>query len=191
MKGSTLHRSGLTREKMGVLANLTQIDTKKQSTRAQLNQYYKATKAQELDLLWGNVQKGIQKVHNVAKNTQHRSPAAYLTIGFIAGVLFMSCIILIVSIFSMNPKPKEAKIDAKSNIAVIGEDSTLLNINEPMITHEKYVVKKGDTLNGIAYRFYGKYDEAKILEIQKINNIINPAAIKIGQELNIPVTQER
>ena len=97
MKGSTLHRSGLTREKMGVLANLTQAD-RKQSTRAQLNQYYKAAKAQELDILWGSVQKGIQKVHNVTKNTQQKSPAAYLTIGFIAGVLFMCCIFLIVSI---------------------------------------------------------------------------------------------
>ena len=63
MRGSTLHRSGLTREKMGVLANISQVDTKKQATKAQLSQYYRATKAQELDLLWGNVQKGIQKVH--------------------------------------------------------------------------------------------------------------------------------
>ena len=37
MKGSTLHRSGLTREKMGVLANLTQAD-RKQRTRAKINQ---------------------------------------------------------------------------------------------------------------------------------------------------------
>ena len=40
MKGSTLHRSGLTREKMGVLASLSQTD-KKHTPRAQLNQYYK------------------------------------------------------------------------------------------------------------------------------------------------------
>ena len=93
MKGSTLHRSGLTREKMNILANVSQIDNKKVSTKTQLNQYYRATKSQELDLLWGNVQKGIQKVHNVAKTTKHKSPATYLTIGFIAGVLFMSSII--------------------------------------------------------------------------------------------------
>ena len=62
---------------------------------------------------------------------------------------------------------------------------------ENTVTEEKYVVKKGDTLNGIAYRFYGKYDEAKILEIQRINHIVNPAAISIGQELIIPVSQDR
>lgn len=190
MKGSTLHRSGLTREKMGVLANVSQVDNKKQSTKVQLNQYYRATKAQELDLLWGNVQKGIQKVHNVAKSTKHKSPAAYLTIGFIAGVLFMSLIILIVSIFSMRPKTDRI-IEAKSNVAVIGSDSVIESPLDVVVTQEKYVVKKGDTLNGIAYRFYGKYDEAKILEIQRINNITNPAAIGIGQELIIPVSQER
>ncbi|MBQ4646947.1 MAG: LysM peptidoglycan-binding domain-containing protein [Candidatus Gastranaerophilales bacterium] len=190
MKGSTLHRSGLTREKMGVLANISQIDTKKQTTKAQLNQYYRATKAQELDLLWGNVQKGIQKVHNVAKTTKQKSPAVYLTIGFVAGVLFMCLITLIVSIFSMHPKATNP-IETKSNVTVIGSDSLLDGTSDVIVSQEKYVVKKGDTLNGIAYRFYGKYDESKILEIQRINNIVNPAAIRIGQEILVPVSQER
>ncbi len=185
MKGSTLHRSGLTREKMGVLASLTQND-KKQATRAQLNQYYKTQKAHELDILWGGVQKGIQKVHNATKTTQQKSPAVYLSIGFIAGVLFMCCIFFIVSICSMTPKNT---VDIKEDVAVIGADS--VPVSESTITEEKYVVKKGDTLNGIAYRFYGKYDEAKILEIQRINHIVNPSAISIGQVLIIPVSQDR
>lgn len=187
MKGSTLHRSGLTREKMGLLANLTQTD-KKQSTRAQLNQYYKAAKAQELDLLWGGVQKGIQKVHSATKGTVQKSPAVYLIIGFIAGVIFMSCITLIVSISTMAPKASSS-IDSKSGVAVIGTEAS--SSNEPVVTNEKYIVKKGDTINGIAYRFYGRYNEAKILEIQRINGITNPTAIKIGQELIIPVSQDR
>ncbi len=190
MKGSTLHRSGLTREKMGVLANLSQIDNKKQTTKAQLNQYYRAAKAQELDLLWGNVQKGIQKVHNVTRSSKQKSPAVYLTIGFIAGVLFMCFITLIVSIFSMNPKV-DAEITSKSNVAVIGSSSVPQDTLDSIISQEKYVIKKGDTLNGIAYRFYGKYDESKILEIQRINNITNPAAIRIGQEILVPVSQIR
>ncbi len=190
MKGSTLHRSGLTREKMGVLASFSQVDNRKQTTKAQLNQYYRAAKAQELDLLWGNVQKGIQKVHNATKSTKQKSPAVYLTIGFIAGVLFMSMITLIVSIVSMSPKVG-TEIDAKSNVAVIGTERMPQDTLESIISQEKYVVKKGDTLNGIAYRFYGKYDEAKILEIQRINNISNPAAIRIGQEILVPVSQIR
>ena len=184
MKGSTLHRSGLTREKMGVLATFTQ-NLKKQSAKSQLNQYYRAQKAQEIDVLWNGVQKGIQKVHSATKGVAQKSPAVYLGIGFIAGVLFMSCITLIVSISAMTPKAianNEAKTE---NVAVIGEETT----STPAITEsrEKYVIKSGDTLNGIAYRFYGRYNEAKIQEIQRINNITNPAALKVGQELMIPV----
>ena len=191
MKGSTLHRSGMTREKMGVLASISQADNKKQSTKAQLNQYYRAAKAQELDLLWGGAQKGIQKVHSVAKTTTQKSPAVYLFVGFISGVLFMGCIMLIASLSSMNPKVNVVDSNAKTNVAVIGENNTTDEKIEPIVTHEKYVVKKGDTLNGIAYRFYGKYDEAKILEIQRINNIVNRAAIQIGQEIIVPVSHDR
>jgi len=185
MKGSTLHRSGLTREKMGVLASINKVVDKRQATKTQLNQYYRATKAKEIDLLWGSAQKGIQKMHNAAKSVQQKSPAVYFTIGFIAGVLFMSCITLIVSLFSMNPKVSE-KINPESSIAVIGDDINATG-SDLSYSEEKYVVKSGDTLNGIAYRFYGRYNEAKILEIQRINGITNPAALKVGQELMIPV----
>ena len=185
MKGSTLHRSGLTREKMGVLETFTQ-NLKKHSAKSQLNQYYKAQKAQEIDILWNGVQKGIQKVHNATKGVYHKSPAVYLAIGFVAGVIFMSCITLIVSISSMTPKAATVIETSAPNVAVIGEDAAA---SAPAITEgrEKYVVKSGDTINGIAYRFYGRYNEAKIQEILKINEITNPASLKIGQELIIPV----
>ena len=187
MKGSTLHRSGLTREKMGVLANLSQMD-KKVSTKNQLNQYYRNAKSKELDILWNGVQKGIQKVHSATKTNSQKSPMTYLVTGFIAGVLFMCCITFIISIFSMTPKTEPIE-DVKTNVAVIGTETSEESIPEPISTNEKYVVKQGDTLNGIAYRFYGKYDEEKILEIQRINNITNPQAIRIGQELQIPVSR--
>ncbi len=190
MKGSTLHRSGLTRERMGVLASISQNSDKKQNTKGQLNQYYRAAKSQELDLLWGNVQKSVQKVHNATKGTVQKSPAAYFVIGFVAGVIFMSLITFIVSISSMTPKIPVEETKASANVAIIGEDASKAP-STPGVSEEKYIIKKGDTLNGIAYRFYGKYDEAKILEIQRINNISNPAAIRIGQELTIPVSQDR
>ncbi len=52
---------------------------------------------------------------------------------------------------------------------------------------EKYTIKSGDTLDKITYRFYGKYDARKIEEIKKINNILNPENLQIGQVLVIPV----
>ena len=90
----------------------------------------------------------------------------------------------------MHPKVSN-EIETSSNVAVIGTENVVDAPSEPVVTNEKYIVKKGDTLNGIAYRFYGKYDEAKILEMQRINNITNPAAIRIGQEIIVPVSQER
>lgn len=185
MKGSTLHRSGLTRENMGVLASLAQPE--KKNTRAQLTQYYKATKAKELDLLWGGTHKTMQKVRNVAKTSVQKSPVVYMAIGFVAGVLFMSIITLMVSIFSMSPRSfaissRSPKVEVISETAA--KETAVAN------TEQKYIVKQGDTLNGIAYRFYGKYSEEKINEIQKVNNIKNPAAIRIGQELIIPISQE-
>ena len=184
MRGSTLHRSCLTKEKMGVLETFTQ-NLKKQSAKTQLNQYYKAQKAQEIDMLWNGVQKGIQKVHNATKGVSQKSPAVYLAIGFIAGVIFMSCITLIVSISAVTPKSAANVEENAKQVAVIGEETA--KTEATVTTREKYVVKSGDTLNGIAYRFYGKYNEAKIQEIQRINEITNPAALKVGQELIIPV----
>lgn len=190
MKGSTLHRSGLTREKMNVLASLSYGEAK-QNARAQLNQYYKTAKSKELDLLWDGVHKGIQKVRSAAKGgTNQKSPVTYLLMGFIAGVLFMSGIILIVSVCSSIPNKAAEKIEAKSEVALIGNEGYSQNVQEAPAM-EEYIIKKGDTLNGIALRFYGRYNEAKIQEIQKINNITNPAALRVGQKLNIPVLQDR
>lgn len=190
MKGSTLHRSGLTREKMSVLAGYSKNaqHDRKQVAKSQLNQYYKAAKAKELDLLWGSAHRGVQKVHNIASSAQPKSPAVFLAIGFVAGVLFTCLVVLIVSALSVNPK--EISPNVESNVAIISEDGSGASA-ESSVTEEKYVVKDGDTLNGIAYRFYGKYNEEKINEIQRINNITNPASLRIGQELIIPVSQDR
>ena len=118
-----------------------------------------------------------------------KSPAAYLLIGFIAGVIFMSLITLIVSISAMTPRvdvPNDESAQS-ANVAVMDESNAQNSQQNADVAQEKYIVKQGDTLNGIAYRFYGKYDEAKFQEIQRINNIQNPESLSIGQELIIPV----
>lgn len=198
MKGSSLHRAGLTREKMGLLASfLGQGEKQKPSKHVNT---YKTAKNHELDILWGSVQKGIQKVHNATKTSSQKSPAVYLIIGFIAGVLFMSLITFIVSISAMTPQTVE-KIEnnnkAVNSVVAPGEEDTTITPttteaeSNESFGEEKYIVKQGDTLNGIAYRFYGKYDEAKIKEIQRVNNLVNPEALKIDQELIIPLYQDR
>ena len=74
---------------------------------------------------------------------------------------------------------------------VIGADSQTSGTVASVPSEEKYEIKSGDTLDKIAYRFYGKYDVEKIEAIQKINNITNPSALQIGQVIIIPVDSQR
>ena len=195
MKGTTIHRFGLTKEKMNVLALFTQKSKKQPNAKTQLNNYYKNTKNQELDILWGSVQKGVQKVHNATKSSaQRKSPLLFLFIGFIAGVLFMSCITLIVSISAIAPSAvngvEEKKVEVVEEVATTPKAAQQEG-SVATTTQEKYIIKKGDTIAAIAYRFYGKWSDEKINEILRVNGISNPSALKIGQELIIPVSQER
>ena len=79
----------------------------------------------------------------------------------------------------------------KANVAVIGADSQTSSAVVSVPSEEKYEIKSGDTLDKIAYRFYGKYDVEKIDAIQKINNITDPSALQIGQVIIIPVDSQR
>lgn len=63
-------------------------------------------------------------------------------------------------------------------------------IIEPVSREQKekeyttYVVKKGDTLSGIAQRFYG--DSSRWQLIAKANDLANPNMMRVGMELMIP-----
>ena len=59
------------------------------------------------------------------------------------------------------------------------------DLKPPVIRH--YTVKEGDTLSGIAKKFYD--DAAKYMVIYEANKDLigdDPNAIKVGQELKIP-----
>ncbi|MFM8297977.1 MAG: transglycosylase SLT domain-containing protein [Microcystis aeruginosa] len=49
---------------------------------------------------------------------------------------------------------------------------------------QTYTIKSGDTLRGIALKFYG--DASKFVVIQEANDIANPNQISMGQVLEIP-----
>lgn len=53
--------------------------------------------------------------------------------------------------------------------------------------HQTYVVKSGDTLEGIAYRFYGMGGPIRVARIQEANNLKSPDQLQIGQHLIIPL----
>ena len=52
---------------------------------------------------------------------------------------------------------------------------------------ENYVVKEGDSMSSIVFRFYGKYDPAKVEKIRQVNNLTNAHKLSIDQKLIIPL----
>lgn len=186
MKSSTLHRAGLSRENMSALESSRTVDL----DRNEYSRYIKPQRSSELDVLWRSVGKS-----NDSRTHKQKAPGVYLAVGFIAGALFIGLISLIAGFSNVASNVKsENNVNlppaAKANVAIIGADSEA-SAQAAVISEEKYEVKSGDTLDKIAFRFYGKYDVEKINEIQKLNNITNPSALQIGQVILIPVDKSR
>ncbi len=179
MKSSTLHRSGLTKERMVMLENIKPSNLHDD----EIPQYSQITKPvnklNELDVLY----KGVEKGFTHTKTSISKTPGVYLAVGFIAGAMFMLLVAGIVALSSGTsaPETKEQK-QTKVIETAPSEDAGASSIAE-----EKYTIKQGDTLDKIVYRIYGKYDNAKIEEIQIRNNITNPSRMQVGQVIIVPV----
>jgi nucleoid-associated protein YgaU len=81
--------------------------------------------------------------------------------------------------------------DLQSQIAALetagtttGTDNTAAPSEGDQITGTKYTVESGDTLQSIAEEFYG--DASLDDYLAEINNITDPTALGVGQELIIP-----
>ena len=130
---------------------------------------------------------------------EEKSPGVYLLTGFIAGALCMFIMNAILSISSNigneadvtslgQPKfeKKISRKDTLPQIAVIPAQTEA--IEETIIpTFENYTVKSGDSMSSIVYRFYGKYDPAKVEKIRQANKLTNAHKLSIGQQLVIPL----
>lgn len=55
---------------------------------------------------------------------------------------------------------------------------------------KEHIVKSGDTLSGIALKYYGNGDRDHYMFIANANNISNPSLIIVGQKLTIPEYKE-
>jgi nucleoid-associated protein YgaU len=51
---------------------------------------------------------------------------------------------------------------------------------------KQHVIQSGDTLGGLANKYYGSSDPALIDKIQKANNIKNPNGLQLNQKIIIP-----
>lgn len=195
MRNSSIYRSNLSDEKV---AFLSEIKNQKEYSVQEDNTpkaYKRPSKQKELDLLWQNFK---------INPKEEKSPGVYLLTGFIAGALCMFVMNAILSIGSnisgeVNPtslgQPKfEKKIERKSklpqinsNIAVIPASANSVAEEVGIPTIETYTVKSGDSMSSIVFRFYGKYDPAKVEKIRQVNKLTNAHKLSIGQELIIPL----
>ena len=94
MKSTTLHRSSLTKERMTALERSRLINMDMNDI-PQYRQHESANKTSELDVLYRSIEKGLKR------QPVKKTPAVYLTIGFVSGVVFMLIVMLIVGLSSM------------------------------------------------------------------------------------------
>ncbi len=175
MKGSSLHRAGLSKERMAMLENIKPNNLQND----EIPQYSKA-QPNELDLLYKNVEKGFIQ----ARTTLERTPAVYLLVGFIAGVIFTTIVAVLIGLSATSPNETEIEeAPTKEKVTV----ETPVSNESSRLAYEKYTVKSGDTIDKIAYKFYGVYDLDKIQKILDVNNLKNPEKLQIGQILAIPM----
>jgi LysM repeat protein len=179
MKSSTLRRSNITREKIAMLSALSDYNQAKGRNNTNLTD-----KQAEIDMLWKNFKIAA---------TSNRSPKTYFCAGFFVGVVASLIIALFISFFAeYSPlshlnfsAPKSAKENVKYTFIPADKQVPAEEAQKPL--EKEYVVQAGDSLEDISMRFYGKFDEAKIKEIQTKNELKDINSIKIGQKLIIPM----
>lgn len=195
MKNSTLYRANLSRQKISLLKELSEKKSNVSYDNASPEVYVRPTKEQELDALWKNFK--------IADKTT-KSPGVYLVVGFVVGAIAMFLMTALLSFVANSSdrvdnfdKIQKVKIkpETKTDLAIIPSDvKTVAPVAvttpepvTPVANTQTYTVKSGDSLEGIVIRFYGRFDNAKIQKVMEANNMTNPNALQIGQQLKIPM----
>lgn len=181
MTGNMLRKSNISKERALALDEL--LPDKSNQYDSSPGVYVRSDKDRELDILWQGYR---------VNNKEERNPWFYLIIGFLAGVI---CSMLMSFLINLGTPSKENISDLnmwkKTN-------TTTSNVNLNVIPSDKeetvntvktteYVVKSGDTIGSIAYKFYGSVDPSKIEKIQTANNMKSVDSIQIDQKLIIPM----
>ena len=184
MKGSTLRRSNITREKIAMLESLAKYNSeynRRNSSVAPVD------KQEELDVLWQNFK--------VASRTE-KSPIAFFTTGVFVGVVATLALAILVSLVVGYSPLEDLNLSAPSKVEktentkftfVPADTKQEEQSTSALPDSKEYTVQSGDSLEAIAIKFYGGFDEAKIKAIEEANKLANPNAIAIGQKLIIPM----
>lgn len=183
MKGSTLRRSNITREKIAMLESLAKYNNeyRRSSSSAPVD------KQEELDVLWQNFK--------VASRVD-KSPIAFFTTGVFVGVIATLLLAIVVSLvvgyspledINFSRTVKAPKVETAKFTFVPADNKQEVATTPALPQSKEYTVQAGDSLESIAIRFYGGFDETKIKAIEEANKLANPNAIGIGQKLIIPM----
>lgn len=88
------------------------------------------------------------------------------------------------SVSSAKPAPE------KPDFSNVGSGvSSTAPVVEKSSTLQTYTVVSGDTLSGIAKKFYGKASQWRVIFEANTDRISNPDLIQIGQVLKIPAAK--
>lgn len=182
MRTKSLKKSNVSTERILALDEL--LPKKSTQYDSSPGVYVRSDKERELDVLWQGYRVNAK---------EEKSPLLYLSSGFIAGVVSVLVIGAILN-FGNPSKDNIAELNlweqANTKPAPAVNVTPSVEITEPVIqTTAEYRVKSGDTLERIAYRFYGSGSPSKIDKIQVANNLRSPHSIRAGQKLIIPIEE--
>ncbi len=182
MRTNTARKVNISNERVLALDEL--IPKKNNNYDSSPGVYVRSDKERELDVLWQGYR---------VNSKEEKTPFVYLCTGFFAGVISM---LIMTAILNFGNPSKENLAELKMWEQANTKPAPVVNVTpsyeapEPVIPSvAEYKVKSGDTLEKIAYRFYGSGSPSKIDKIQVANNIRNPHSIRAGQKLRIPIEE--
>ncbi len=180
-RSNTVRRSNMSNERVLALDELLPDRSNKYDSSPGV--YVRSDRDRELDVLWQGYR---------VNSKEEKSPIVYLCIGFVAGVVGM---LVMSAIFNFGNPSKDnlaelklwQQTNTKPAVAAVSVSPSVENNRPTAASTAEYKVKSGDTLEGIAYRFYGSGSPSKIDKIQIANNLRSAQFIRIGQKLVIPL----
>lgn len=207
MKSSTIGRSALSKETMDVIENLAEEKMDYNSLYNEEdntpNEYYREedksspqlreSKSKEIDLLW-------QSFKPSRFNTN--SPLMCYIGGILTGIVATVLILALFGTFTSKNVSEHKSVAAPIEAGFVEENEVNQNevqtqieensveqdssVSETGVEMQKYVIKDGDTVEGIIKHFYGAYTPERAQAIMKANNLKNLDRISIDQVLLIP-----
>jgi len=180
MRSNTARRRNVSNERVLALDEL--LPNRSNQYDSSPGVYVRSDRDRELDILWQGYR---------VNSKEEKSPMIYLCVGFIAGVVGM---LIMSAMFNFGNPSKDhvAELDLweKANTKPVAAVSVTPSSEESASVVEstaEYKVRSGDTLEKIAYRFYGNGSPSKVDKIQITNSLRSPHHIRAGQKLIIPL----